>query len=377
MSALTSCVLNFRHVADLRWHLGVVAKRTYTLEGGQCVPAEEQDRLLREDDEHEGGQSFRDKDTYGYKPITDVVVHGSAFALGSAVRELIVSVAVGELTRRVRVVGDRFIEDVAGQSAFFSMPVPWSTMPLTFERSYGGFDEGAARILDDHVAEVMVALGAELASVSRYTYPRNARGVGFVVDVEPKRVIKMALPNIEDPEDPLLPERLFCPSFDKWLDQPIPAALDWILPTDFPRCLYYNIVPDFSPPPGAVREVVLGATATTDMAPRSLLSPPGLRAANGGAPGLARVRLKGGEPVRITHMHPERRETSFRLPEDKPELSIRPPGCPVIPLEPALDTVYLEPNRERVSLVWSGSVPVASQYPPLELAQVEHAVRWR
>jgi hypothetical protein len=75
-------------------------------------------------------------------------------------------------------------------------------------------------------------------------------------------------------------------------------------------------------------------------------------------------------------MHPTRREFAFRLPGDRPELSIQPPGCPVLPLEAALDSVCLEPDRERVSLVWSGSLRVASRYPGPELAQVKHTVVW-
>jgi len=376
MTVLTSTIQNFRRAPEYHWHLGVVAKRTYVIEGDRCVPAEAQERLLGPEDEHEGGQSFRDKDTYGFKPATDVVVHGSAFSAGAEVTEITASVEIGDLARRVRVHGDRRVETVSGLTAAFSRAAPFSSMPLSYERSYGGFDARAAQLLGDELADVIASLGVDFADASCFTYPRNARGVGFFVAVETERAVGTLLPNLEDPEDPLLPEHFFCPSWDRWMDQPIPGALDWALPSDFPRCVYHDLIPEHTSRQRALREIALGALTEEDLAPTELLSPPRARAANGAAPGLSRVRLVGGEPVRLVHLHPSLRELVFRLPQEQPELTIQPPGCPVLPLEAMLDTVHIEPDRGRLSLVWSGSLRVASRYPPDDLAQVKHMVKW-
>lgn len=78
----------------------------------------------------------------------------------------------------------------------------------------------------------------------------------------------------------------------------------------------------------------------------------------------------------LASLHPSLQELAFSLPCDRPDLRIRPPGCPLLDLDPQLDCVYLEPDREMVSLVWSGSLQVACRYPPEDLAQVSHEIRW-
>jgi hypothetical protein len=248
-------------------------------------------------------------------------------------------------------------------------------MPLTHERSYGGFDARAAELLGDDVAALATSFGADFADASVFTYPRNARGVGFFIAVEPERLVGAPVPNLEDPDDPVLPERILCPSPERWFEQPLPGSLDSVLPSDFPRSAFHNV--DAGLPEGApLREIDLGAVTHEDLAPREITDPPGARAATCAAPGLARVRLAGDEPVVFANLHPSLAELSFSLPGDRPELRIRPPGCPVLELDPQLDSVYLEPDREMVSLVWSGSLQVACRYPPEDLAQVTHEVRW-
>lgn len=372
----TSRVVNFRCPPELHWHLGVIAKRTYLLDSDRCIVAPEQLALVEADEAQPAGPDFRDKDTYPFKPVTDVIVHGSAYPAGREVRELVASVEVGDLLRRVRVHGDRTVESVRGGVVRFSDPASFHAIPLTYERSYGGFDEVAAGMLGDGWAELAASFGADFTDVSQFTYPRNARGVGFYIAVEPERLTGAPVPNLEDPDDPVLPERLLCESPERWAEQPIPGALDAVLPSDFPRSVFYNIdaaLPEGAPLP---REIALGALTPEDLDPRELDEPPGARAANGAAPGLARVRLVGDEPVRVVHLHPRLRELSFRLPGERPAIRIGPPGCPMLEIEPALDTVYLEPGAERVCLVWSGSLRVACRYPPDDFEQVKHDVRW-
>lgn len=374
----TSSVLNFRHPPEFEWRLGVVAKRTYDIVGRKCVLAANQGPLITPDDPNSvtGGGSFRDKDTYGFKVATDVVIHGSAYAFGSPATKLDASVEVGELRRTVRVHGDRQITAISGSRPVFSEATPFESMPLTYERSYGGFDEYSAKAMGDPVAEASTDYGVRFEDASKFTYPRNARGCGFFIDLDVARTIGSPVPNLEDPEDPVLPERMFCETCEHWILAPIPGSLDWMLPSDFPRSAHFNLLDDHVGTTEPIREVVLGAIAPEEMRPHELLDPIRGRATSGAAPGLGTRRLKGDEEVRLMNMHPELPELVFRLPPVLPTLTIQPPGCPIIPLEPALDTVYIEPHRNRLSLVWSGSIPVACRYPEHDFEQVKHGVQW-
>jgi len=357
--------------------MGIVVKRTYQIVDGRCNLAQRQSALVGRTETEVDETNTRDEDDYPHKPFTDVILHGAAHTGRREASELVASIEVGPVGRRVRVHGDRSVEAVrGGVVASFSKPRLFSSVPLTHARSYGGFDSYASSMLGDETAELCAALGMDFASASRFTYPRNARGVGFLIAVDPERAVGTMVPNLEDPDDPVLPERLLCPAADRWYEQPIPGALDSILLSDFPRSHFFNAGPDLPEPVPTLREIALGAFMAGDLRPRALLEPPDARGANGAVPGLARLRLRGDEPVRLVHLHPNERELVFRLPGEVPELRLQPPGCPILELEPALDTVYLEPDCDSVSLIWSGSLQVASRYPPEELAQVEHRVRW-
>lgn len=373
---VTSRIVNFRKPASLRWHLGVVAKRVYRFAQGRCVVHDSQIALRGGADVDPDDTDTRDKDDYPFKPRTDVVLHGSAWA-GREVIELIASVEVGPVARGVRVQGDRSVSTVQGDRVTgFSRAAPFVTMPLSHARSYGGFDAHAAAILGDDAAAMIGALGLDVAAASRFTYPRNARGTGFFMALDAHRLLGTPVPNLDDPDDPVLPERLLCSSAERWYEQPISGALDYVQFVDFPRSLFFGVNPELPSPSPSLREVALGAMEEADLVLREVLSAPDARAANGAAPGLARARLRGDEPVLLRHLHGQHAELAFALPGEIPELRIQPPGCPVLELEAALDTIYLEPEHDRVSLIWSGSLEVASRYPAEELAAVQHVVRW-
>ncbi len=68
------------------------------------------------------------------KPAAEVILNGTAHAPNDgAVREMLVGLRVGALRKVLNVVGDR-IYDSGGYSA----PTPFRTMPIVYERAYGG-----------------------------------------------------------------------------------------------------------------------------------------------------------------------------------------------------------------------------------------------
>lgn len=91
----------------------------------------------------EGRSSLRyEADLTAVKPGTDVYVNGSAYAPGGRpTTSCKVTLAIRDRSKTLDVVGDRtFKRELTGQVAA-STPLPFATMPLTYERAYGGYDD--------------------------------------------------------------------------------------------------------------------------------------------------------------------------------------------------------------------------------------------
>src|ERR1700722_14935976 len=73
------------------------------------------------------------------KPATDVVLIGSAVAQKAGCSQQDVGLCVGSLRKVVRVIGDRYWLKTFGM-AFMSPPEPFESIPLIYERAFGGWD---------------------------------------------------------------------------------------------------------------------------------------------------------------------------------------------------------------------------------------------
>jgi hypothetical protein len=86
-----------------------------------------------------GGESLLyDSDFYLTKPTTDVLLHGHAYApAGEPATRVDVTMQVGEISKTLRVTGDRvYQKGVLGVAAGSAQP--FNRMPITYERAYGG-----------------------------------------------------------------------------------------------------------------------------------------------------------------------------------------------------------------------------------------------
>jgi len=361
---MTATVINFRVLPEGRWHLGTVIKRCYSLTDGQRI------RLAADQ------QVPVDDEATAWKPSTDVAIRGHVYTSspgGSS--EQHASAEIGTMLSVVRATGDRSVEDIVAGVPRFSRPLPFERIPLVFDRCYGGFDRGAHDRLGDWRADHGVGLGADLDSVSRFTYPRNRRGSGFSIAIDLPRLIGSAVPNLDDPENPVVPERLIRASAEDWVAAPPPVALDWIEPLDFPRSAHWGVPPSVHG--GRPPELDDGLVSEAELdSPQTFPPIPSPRALCGTRFGHRGIRLRGGEEVRLDNLHPTWRHIRTNLPSDAPIVRMQPPGCPWFDLEPQLDTVVLDLDAERLSMVWSAKLEVAGRYPDDELAQVVAEVRW-
>jgi hypothetical protein len=222
---------------------------------------------------------------------------------------------VGPITRTIRVFGPRHWK--AGLlTTSMSEPEEFTKMPLTFENAFGGKD-------------------ATHKDSSRHGWePRNPVGKGFRVNPlnEPEKgkgLDGWPLPNLEDPGALIR----------SWKDRPAPAAPGFVCRSWAPRVAY------------------AGTYDEAWVSQRCPIVPADFdnRYFNAAPPGqVCPGYLKGGEPVSLTHVTPEGR-LAFALPRVRLGLEAR---ClnQTLRRDLVLDTVVLDTDRMRCSLVWRCSV---------------------
>ncbi|MFO0755484.1 MAG: DUF2169 domain-containing protein [Byssovorax sp.] len=137
----------------------------------------------------------RDSDLCVGKPGTDVVLVGHAEAERPGATECLVSLAIGPIFKQVRVLGDRVWARAGGRLAP-SAPAPFESIPLVWERAFGGPG-----------------------------FEQNPVGVGLASPGQADHLDGAPLPNLEDPRAPIT-EAGACPP---------PACFGWVCPGWMPR----------------------------------------------------------------------------------------------------------------------------------------------
>lgn len=301
---------------DGRDHCVVVVKGTFAIaDDGSTRLADEQAPLVYADEHHgdPGTTAVRYECDFALrKPLTDILVNGSAFAPGGkAVDRLAVGLEIAGGRKELVVIGDRYWYQGAVGMAF-SAPAPFVVMPITFDRAFGGRDE---------LHPNPKSHGAEL---------RNLVGKGFWKSAEKSALEGTPLPNIEDESRPFRalgdtpppagfgvvgrgwqPRIRHAGTYDqRWLDEKFP-----FLPDDFDP-LYFQAAP-------ADQQV---------------------------------SALRGGEAIRCTNMTPEGvLETTVPREEVPIQFLFRDRRERV---EARLDTLLLEPDQRRMMVTWRASIPL-------------------
>jgi hypothetical protein len=211
-------------------------------------------------------------------------------------------------------------------------------MELRYERAYGGTD---------------VRSNPELPCI----YPRNHLGRGFVLEDVAEAVEGLPLPNLEDPRDPLTPERLCAEHAENWTRQPMPQSFGWFCKYWRPRAELAGVLPADRATEKELREMYAQALPEEQREAYREASLPDIdfRFFNGASEGLALPYLRGDEEIRLSNLVPES-ELAFRLPGETPaialELGAGPQEAQVV-----LHTVQVRGEERQVDLVWRGAVP--------------------
>lgn len=254
------------------------------------------------------------------KPATDILMVGSACAPGHRpVRQMDVGLQVGTVSKVVRVFGDRIWHQNQ-----ITQPEPFVTMPLIYERAFGGKDlvEGGT------VRDVEI---------------RNPIGTGFAGRRSQQEMQGFPLPNLENPDHLIRVHH----------DMPEPACFAPIAPNWQPRAGYAGTYDE-------EWQQTRAPYLPSDYNPRFMnVAPTGL---------IYSGYLKGGESVRIIGMHPEG-ELGFALPYVNLANKILIAGQECIaPFQ--METLLLDPNQRQLSMVWRASLVCDKKLPKIQQISV-------
>jgi hypothetical protein len=260
------------------------------------------------------------------KPATDVLLIGKAHAPGGRPTTWMdVSLSVGALRKAVRVFGERVWKTGTRELSYsISEPQPFETMPLVWERAFGGIEQTVRPV----AAEV-----------------RNPIGTGFRTSEVQQSIAGVRLPNLEDPASPIT----------TWNQRPQPAGFA-------PVCAHWEPRRSYAGTYDEEWQKHRAPYLPKDFDPRFLqLAPPGLVAAG---------YLKGGEPVELRGVT-RSGMMRFRLPQAKLKVTYQLDDSPQE--RPAhLDTVIMEPELSRFTLTWRSVFPCDKK--ALRVGEVEAAL---
>jgi hypothetical protein len=247
-----------------------------------------------------------------FKPRCDVLLNGSAYAPGGRAQETAVALRVGAMHKSFNVVGDRVWDKVLF-SVTPSDPQPFAVMPISYNRAYGGVDEAP----DD--------------PEKRQAYDKNPVGVGYYPLTRGKNLLGKPLPNTAEIGKPVNnttgrhtpmsfgalgrnfePRPAYAGTYDQdWVDNVFP-----FLPADFDP-LYYQSAP---------QDQQMDYPA-------------------------------GGEEVELTNLTPGG-QAKFHLPKVDVPVEFTNAAYERTEVRATLDTIIIEPDLQRLMLVWRASMPL-------------------
>lgn len=294
----------------------VIAKATYAFSHGKTELASEQIPISFTDqfyDEADGGGIRYESDMVPNKPFTDIVLSGSAHAPdGEPTTELDVALKLGPVEKRLKVFGQRLwnFKGVLSKRYMATDARPFVKCPIRYSRAFGGTDQGTGEFCD-----------------------QNLIGTGFYSHKTKTKLAGRPLPRIEDPRSLIRSPK----------DHPPPAGFGFYHRAWQPRAAY---------------------AGTFDEAWRVERSPRlpenfDHRYYNGAHPDLqAKGYLQGDEPVELTHLTPEG-HLQFNLPGVVPICRLQHKGeGKVETITMNLDTIFIEPDKRTLCLVWRGRSPI-------------------
>lgn len=299
--------------------LVVIIKGTFTFEKTAGLKLADIQMPITKADEFYGEPnetSVRfESDIAPMKQGTDVIIIGHAYSKRKNASQVDVSLKVGSLEFTMRVFGDRHWRTVLF-TPIPSAPEPFEKIPLTYDRAFGGKDLSFPDP-KHHEQEI-----------------RNPLGRGFRAKKSIMKNDEVLLPNLEDP-------MALITNID---DRPQPVGCGFIGRNWEPRLSY------------------LGTYDKNWMTNRLPLLPHDFdeRYFNGAHPRLVSSDfLKGNEPIAMESLS-QRGPLKFSLPNVQPKATVHMREHSAA-LTVLCDTLTIEPDEDRLTMVWRGNLDIHDQ----------------
>jgi hypothetical protein len=339
--------------------LSVLAKRVYTInDSGALDPIGEPAPLVIEAEPDPEQPDFlkADTDLWPYKAKTDVIILGHAYGQDPIFRA---TITVGSHKTSLQVSGERRAGlNASGHIEFTPASVPLDgKVPLTPTFAYGGHDLASEAELGNPLEPFRGAFLADVdpTEMSPFRYPRNPWGRGYVVRGTKAAIEGALLPQLEDPHDLLTPARLVTERPALWTRMPLPVGCGWLPYGAFVRLACLRLVPLGERPSSPIAEVTNGWLPDNILEHAMPTAEDTFRLAQSAWPALRCEPLTGGETVVLENLHPRFVRLSFTLPNKRPDLRIDGRQGKLTATKPVVHTLLIEPDLNRVTVVWRGS----------------------
>ncbi|GEM_PF-5996795 len=319
----------------------------------------------------------RDIDVYTQRLWTDLVIQGVARSPSPTTSLTVTATVRGPRTGFSQVIsvhGDRHV--ARGRLGLqLSSPLPFTEIPLRYDKAYGGTDEHARERLADRLEDRMIfeTVGeTEDREYSEFSYPRNPAGKGYVLDFD--AALGMQWPNLEFPDQLLSLENLVLPQ-NAWGERPYPASFDWFAHAWFPRVAFFGEIPptvDGRPPQ---IEIDLGLF-TADLTSTPLIQRPKASFSQGAHPYMWRHRMQGGETVEVSTIGRDGSPLYLVIPDLKPSVRIRPEGARELRIPADLDLVFIEADARRLTLLWRATTTLHTAPSPVWRNNTAYSIHW-
>jgi hypothetical protein len=364
--------------------LSALAKRTYLFGDDQsCALAKEQIGLVLEPEYNpdKPGVLLADMDVWPYKKQTDVVVLGKAYN-HRLQPSFVAGIRIGRFEKALNVFGNRQCTLDPGGRIVFSKPTVLPNVPLSYEFAYGGRDHVTESKHGNPIDDIREFFPSSefppeiLDQASAFAYPRNPVGRGYLVEVSKEAVEALSLPNLEyGGEQRLGPDNLSTGAIDTWTKQPLPASLGWLDYRCFPRLAWLGVLPEHKAlhNPSELHEIRLGYASAGILGSEDQ---PHIECANGASLGLRLPYLAPGESVELLNLHPTRERVRFQLPRERPGIWIDGRNGKMVPTQPIIHSVIVEPDENRLCIVWRGSGKALRPYLDHEIDGMPFRVEW-
>lgn len=343
--------------------LSVIVKGTFDIHsGGLAKEASEQLPVAYGDEFYDGGSVKFESDVAPFKPRADIVLFGRAHAPDEReVKMLDVSLCVGEISKTIRVIGDRQWQCLSCLlPVVSSKPQPFTVMELVYERAFGGIDREGGDFCKE-----------------------NLVGRGFCVKKSKKALNGTFLPNLEDPHNLI----------KSWKDHPKPVGFGFYGKAWMPRASYLGTYDEKwreerSPePPDDFQYDFYNASHPDLQVEGYLRGDEEVVLVNLSPEGIIRFQLPGIKPhctvtksfelVAASSTSGDAKDENIEdyeelnMAEEFDEVNEASPVSEKVDLN--LDTLCLIPDERRLYLVWRGLYPI-NDLTALEVKMIEVSI---